>query len=271
VTRTISIVLLVFSTVGISLAAADGPFITGAEKRLAMTDEHWIVRTVPEMDDVRIYRSVYHFEQSPSGTNLEMSMDVYYPPHFDGSTALPAVILFSDNAEMIDYFQTVAWAELYAASGIAAITYQAKRTVSKDYEALLAYVVEHSKELHVNANRLALWAVSSLVQSAMNAVQQANENHPNHLSCAVFLYGRPASLRTNWDGTPVLLVFGGRDDYAKSTYKRRFESQAAEVGLTYEIIEYEDGDHAFDVFQDTEESIRCIQRIVDYTVSKLSF
>ncbi|MBN1687140.1 MAG: hypothetical protein JW852_10825 [Spirochaetales bacterium] len=139
-----------------------------------------------------------------------------------------------------------------------------------DYAALIEYLLANGETLGINSERLAVWAGSSLVLSAVNAVNRLNERFPDHLRCALLLYGRPGwSPPPKWGKTSVLLVFPGQDDYAKGPMLHSSQESAKGLGIECELLEYPDGVHAFDVKQDTDESRLNIQKIVDFAYHEL--
>ena len=209
-------------------------------------------------------------------------MDVYYPPDFDFTQNLPVVIFvngFVDDeirqeigCKLKDAGIYISWAQLVAASGMVAIAYETEIPPS-DIRGLINYTQANGSWLRVDKDRICLWASSANPQMALVALTDTSAEYRDSLVCAVFLYG---DLSSSWDlrerlppDTAFFVVKGGRDDTGLNPSIDRFVEKAREANISVEFVEYEDGIHGFDVWQDTDESREIVKQTVEFMKTHL--
>jgi hypothetical protein len=147
-----------------------------------------VVYRIPGMDAVKIRRDIQY---RASG----LTLDIYHPPDWESGVRIPAVVFVSGYSdvgfqkmlgcrlkEMESY---ISWAQLTAASGIAAVTYSATEPAA-DIQALLEYVRENADSLGIDENRIGVWACSGNVPNALSILMQ---DARDYLKCAVLCYG----------------------------------------------------------------------------------
>ena len=228
-----------------------------------------IVYTLPGMDQVTIANIEY---------KEGLTMDVYYPPDFDFTHNLPVVILvngFKDEefqqwwsgCKLKDHGLFVSWAQLVAASGMIAISYETQNP-NVDVRDLIDYTRANAPLLRVDGDRICLSGRSSTPQTALVALTITSAEYRDSLVCAVFLYG-DLSIGGNLGerlppDTAFLIVKGGRDDHGVNGSIDLFVEKAREAGFPVEFIEYEDGVHGYDAQQDTDESREIIKRTLEF-------
>jgi len=140
-------------------------------------------------------------------------MDLYVPP--DATGPLPAVVIVAGYPGRFNTLEPViAWAKRIQASGMIAVAYG-----DCELPAMLEQVRAHAR---IDANRLALFAISGNVALALSALRG--------MRCAALLYGCMLDLderttsfgfadpRTRFEDiprdVPLLLVRAGRDQFA---------------------------------------------------------
>ena len=69
---------------------------------------------------------------------------------------------------------------------------------------------------------------------------------------------------------PLLVVKAGLDDPATNAGIDKLVSKAKAAGLPIELIEYKEGEHAFDIKQDTDETRAIISRTLEFMKEKLT-
>src|SRR5262249_41803127 len=79
----------------------------------------------------------------------------------------------------------ISWARLLAASGMVAVTYSYRDPVG-DLEALLRHLRENGRALGIDAERIALWAASGNVPTALFTLMRESRDA---FRCAVLCYG----------------------------------------------------------------------------------
>jgi acetyl esterase/lipase len=250
-----------------------------------------IVYKIAEMDDVIVKRDIEY----TTTENGSLTMDIYYPSDANNGKLLPVVIFAlgypgagyrkmwrCKETEMGSY---VSWAKLVAASGMAAITYSIDEPVA-DLDALVRYVRENASELGIDRNRLALWACSGNVPTALSLLMQPDSDS---LKCAVFCYGamldldgstgiaesseawgfaNPSAGRSVEEisiDVPLFIARAGRDQIpGLNDSIDRFVVHAVRRNLPITFVNHAKGPHWFDVLDDSETSRQIIREIVAF-------
>ncbi len=260
-----------------------------------MTDPEPISRkrvlyTVPGMAEVTVSRDQEYrgHDRSP------LALDVYYPPGQRTTTLIPAVVFvtgFRDAGarKMLggSFRQTgsyVSWAQLVAASGIAAVTYE-NREPASDALALLQHLREHGARLGIDAGRVAIWSCSGHVPAAL-AVLMFN---PPGVRCAALLYGymldldgrsdvagaaskfgftNPAAAKRVEDlprELPLLVVRAGRDEMpGLNDAIDRFAAHALAANLPVTVLNHPPAPHAFDLYCDDAPSHHVVAHVLAF-------
>ena len=69
--------------------------------------------------------------------------------------------------------------------------------------------------------------------------------------------------------TAFFIVKGGRDDTGLNPSIDRFVEKAREANISVEFVDYEDGIHGFDIWQDTDESREIVKQTVEFMKTHL--
>lgn len=226
-----------------------------------------VVETVPGMDKVAVKTVVYK-----TVADRQLEMDVYAPPgHAAGPR--PAVVFvngvgdFPGQRKVRTWGQYTTWPRLVAARGMAAITFDARGGEDNvaDVGDALAYVRNHGRELGLDPSRLAAWACSANVRSALAVLMQPG---PAAVEAAVLYYGNgdPAELRGD---LPVLLARAGKDRPQMNAMLDQLSARAVQANAPWTILNVPGGHHAFDVLDDTEESRTAIRATLAFLESHL--
>ena len=221
-------------------------------------------------------------------------MDLYYP-HGAGPGALsPAVVFvtgFRDAGaqrmlgcrfkEMGSY---ISWAQLVAASGMAAITYVNDQPAA-DAQNVVHYLLRNAAALGIDANRMAIWSCSGNVPTALSVLML----RPDGLKCAVLCYGYMLDL----DGLtsvadaarqmgfvnacagksvedlpremPLFIARAGQDQMpGLNDALDRFMIKALTCNLPVTFVNHPRGPHAFDLLDHSEGSREIIKRILAF-------
>src|SRR5262245_53825716 len=114
-----------------------------------------VVYQIPSMDAVAVRRDM-EYRATDAGAQ---TMDIYSPPDAKSGARIPAVIFVSGYSDvgmqkmlgckLKEMGAYISWAQLAAASGLAAITYATTEPVA-DLQALLEYVLENAAELGID-------------------------------------------------------------------------------------------------------------------------
>jgi predicted peptidase len=233
---------------------------------------------------------VYHSEKG-----IDLKMDLYIPPHIDKKRKLPIVILINGHPDSVtnkdlgvnhkDLGYVVSWSELIAASGMIAVTYESQRS-HFETDILIRYLQKNAETYNIDLNRMAIFGCSANTLTALSLMQEPSYN----IKCAIFFYGillTPDQKYFNkidsaakeygcyWADLreikkipkeiPLFIVRAGKDKFQivkKTTDYFVNESINSNIPLTF--INYDEGQHDFDVLDDTPTSREIIKQTIDF-------
>jgi len=255
-----------------------------------------IVYQIPEMDDVISHKGViYH-----STNGLDLKADIYLPPTNDDNVKVPLVILINDYPDSVvnhiwgcdqkDLKLFISWGELIAASGIAAVAYQTQFTHSET-DSLIHFLNENAEKYRIDMDRLCVFGASANTLAA----QSLMEKDDYKINCAILYYGilltpdlkyyaaidsaanmygfywkdlRPiTSIPSN---IPLLVTKAGKDQFeivTKTT--EHFVSEAIKSNAELTYIHYPEGQHDFDILDNTKTSKLIIRQTIDFLTTNL--
>jgi hypothetical protein len=220
------------------------------------------------------------------------TLDVYAPP--DSAAPRPAVVFVSGypdpgfermlGCKLKDMASYVSWARLVAASGLVAVTYANRQP--DDIALVMRHLREHGPALGIDPAKMAVWAASGNVPTAMSRLLRDAEVP---VACAVLAYGytldldgathvadaaklyhfaMPAAGRSLDDlraDTPLLLVRAGRDEMAGlNASLDRFAAAALARNLPIIVTNHATAPHAFDVVDESETSREMIRQMLGF-------
>jgi dipeptidyl aminopeptidase/acylaminoacyl peptidase len=225
-----------------------------------------VVYTLPEMDQVTLANIEY---------KDGLTMDVYYPPDFDFAQNLPVVIFvngFVDGeikqmigCKLKDAGIQISWAQLVAASGMIAITYETQ-VPDTDIHDLIIYARANAPWLRIDKDSICLWACSANPRTQLIALTDTSAEYRDSLACAVIYYG--VTPEHYVDGlsadVPLFIVKAGKDDASVNQDLDCFVEAAREASIPLEFVDYENGIHGFDYWQNTDESREIVKQTVEF-------
>jgi tetratricopeptide (TPR) repeat protein len=229
-----------------------------------------VVEIIPGMRRVRIVKDVTY--KTADGRALQM--DFYYPPGSKPAEVLPTVVFVNGvgdwpgNAKLRTWGQYTSWPRLVAASGLAAVTFDARNgdANAEDVRDAFAYVMERGKAVGIDSSRVAAWSCSANVRAALTLLMPAGAPA---VKTAVMYYGGgdPAVVRND---LPVLLVRAGRDRAQQNEQIDRLAAQALAANAPWTVMNLPTAHHAFDVLDNTEESRSAVRKTVAYLHDRLN-
>lgn len=255
-----------------------------------------VVYALPAMNRVTVRKDLIY----KTAGDLELKLDVYYPPDQLAGAVRPAVVFVHGDAPqeavhpVKDWSQYQSWGRLAAASGLVGIPFTHRSseqfaqagTVAADIGDLLHYVRTNAAALGVDADRLGLWMCATGTPFGLRA---ALREPPPWLRCIVAYYGlmdlthlhgqAPAGALAEYSGVrwvrrsgaPLLAVKAGQDDPALNESIERFAAAAAAAGAPIEVITHPAGRHGFDIVDDTEASRSVIRRTLAFLQEHLLY
>jgi predicted peptidase len=273
----------IFATVGLII-------LMFVENSSGQTPPHRIpiVFQTSEMQNVKITTMEY---------KENLSFDLYYPLDFETNSQYPAIIFVLGYADttmenkhkapkLKDWRQYVDWAKLVATAGIIGINYETL-SPEQDIIDLLDFINMNWKSLNIDKERIGVWSCSG---NAAIALETVRGPYRKYFDCAVFYYGLMISQNKKYQQEikklsssygfqlskndsiasldpeiPLFFVKSGLDQIPNSNAAMmEVIKEANESNIPLTFINYSSGHHAFDGFDDNEESRRIIQKTLEF-------
>jgi hypothetical protein len=231
---------------------------------------------------------------------IDLKADIYVPSHGGKSNPLPVVIFAINYPDSVfnkwfgrdgkDLQMCVSWAELIAASGMAAVTCQTEFSHSET-DRLIYFLKKNAEDYNLDMSNLCVFGASANTLGAQSLMQ----NDDYSIKCAVLNYGILLTPDQKYyaeieatanmlgfyfsdlrkiskipENIPMLVTRAGKDRFQlvnDSTDYFVAEAMRSNAQLTF--INYSDGQHDFDVLDDTETSKLIIRQTVDFMKAHL--
>src|SRR5258708_744901 len=132
---------------------------------LSVAQDVKIFYPVPSPSDFSVSKNVVYGKWSGG----ELLMDIYRPAKITGTARLPVIVFLNTFGipRREDPMYT-SWAKITAAHGFAAVNADSHSGgIEQDFDLLLAYLADHAANLHVDADQVAVHAVSGNVSLAL--------------------------------------------------------------------------------------------------------
>jgi hypothetical protein len=257
------------------------------EAQFAELARKTIVYRIPGMDEVAVQPDET-YRMTDEGS---LQLDIHLPPGRASRTPPVAVIVigYPDPQGLFRRFGWhLSWAQLLAASGIAAVIYGTRQPTA-DIDAVLNYLRAHAERLGVDAARIGLLTCSGHGPVAMSALIQDST-----LACAALLYsftmdlGGPGPVaeaaqrygcvdacagRSIADlpaQLPLLIVRAGNDQTAGlNDGLDRLIAASLARNLPLTVVNHHRGVHAFDLDEDSDAARRVIRQVVAFLCDHL--
>lgn len=257
-----------------------------------------VVYRVPGMDAVVVRRDLtYTSGETP------LLLDAYLPPGLAPSDRRPAVVFIhggpippQSGPKGMGIF--LSYGELAAASGLAGITFNHRffgadhlATAAGDVATLLEHVRRNADSLHVDPDRIALWAFSgggpflsatlaeppSFVRAvvafyAVLDLQVPPPGQPDTLGPELRRRFSPAAQLAPGARPlpPMLVARAGEDHPWLNDGLDRFVREALAGNAPLDLLNHPEGRHGFDVLDDDTRSREIVARTLDFVKSRLS-
>lgn len=228
-------------------------------------------------------------------------MDVYYPAGIKRETTYPAVVFvlgYPDStmlrmigSKLKDLGAYTSWARLITTVGLIGINYETQQP-NADLDDLLTYLQTNGASLRIDPKRIGFWSCSANVPTAISALSKSGREN---IKCAALLYGMMQTpdrkfqqqidslslvvgfysrqleplkeIRTN---IPYFVVRAGRERFKGLNQTiDYFASQATSLNAPITLINYANGRHAFDIYDDNDESRSIIQQTLVWLKNNL--
>jgi hypothetical protein len=231
---------------------------------LAIAQQTKIVYPIPSSSDFSVAKNIVYGKWSGG----ELLMDIYRPTKIAGTARLPVIVFLNTFGipRREDEMYT-GWAKIATAHGFAAINSDSHSGgLEQDFDLLLAYLAEHSTELHIDSNEVAVHAVSGNVSLAFPLVENLKRTA---VKAAVMYYGLGDVSEFRAD-LPVLLVRAGLDRPTLNQHIGTFAADALARNAPLTLLNYPGGHHGFDLIDDNDASREAIEQTFEFLKSKLT-
>lgn len=223
-----------------------------------------VVYDIPASKSVKVKSNVPY-----SG---ELAIDIYTPPDLKAGNKLPAVIFLNaigdrPGSHVKDWAIYKSWPRLMAAHGMIGISMDADgATVIDSLRSLFQFLAKDGVKHGIDADRLGVYAASANV--TQSSVFLMDENAPKGIKAAVLYYGAAPPMLPRKD-LPVLFVVAEGDMPQFGAALPALWQRIAETKAPWTLQMASRLPHAFDAFEDTDESRRVIQQTIAFWRSHL--
>jgi pimeloyl-ACP methyl ester carboxylesterase len=268
---------------GLAVAAS----VPGADGYRNPTPGRTLVVQVPGMHRAKVQRNIVYARAG----GVRLRMDVYRPRRARG--AIPAVLVPAPLAAGSGRRsgQRVGWAQLIAASGLAAVDFDVRSDNARrspaapasDAAAALAYVRAHGRALGIDSSRLcglglstdtAPWLLWATMHEPVRSVRcnvvyyaQLDFAEPDLAAYSALQYVR----RDAGGVTPMLIAKAGRaEDPNVNASIDRLAATAHAVHADVRVVTNASGRHGFDVRAPSARSRAIVRETIRFLRSRLS-
>lgn len=225
-----------------------------------------VVYKLPGMEKAEVRRDVVYKTEG----DVTLRLDLYLPPGTAEGARLPVVVFVngvgdpppaSGLPKVKEWGQYTSWPRLVAASGMAAVTYESRGAeADADTDDLLDYLRKNAATLKVDENRVSVWSCSANVRVGLGATMQPSRSY---IRSAVFYYGFMGLPAVRAD-VPIFVARAGYDNLQLNNTLDAYVRRALEAEAQVTLVNYADGQHAFDVRDDTERSREIVRQTLDF-------
>lgn len=203
--------------------------------------------------------------------DTELEMDIYSPPN--ATDKLPAIIFISGSGNTKDWQIFKDYGAVTAANGMISIQFNRRFAngselpqAREDTKSLIDFVRENGEKYGIDTDNIGVWAFSGGGYFLDLAMQ---ENQP-FIKFIVAYYGidRVETLeqirKLGEKLPPIYMVRAGQDQPNLNNAITLFAMQAISRNLRFTLVNYTNGKHAFDIFDDTDETRKIIRHTFQF-------
>ena len=258
-------------------------------------NEPRVLFEISGMTEAQVRTDIAYVESGDSS----LVMDIYYPANFDFNTRIPAIIIaygYSNRAQhksigkpFMKWEWYTSWSKLISAKGIAAIVYETN-SPEEDLKSIQTYISSNASQLNIDVSKIGLFSVSGNTSVAIEALLDAENGF---YKCGALYYPFILTKKSEYidaaksvssqygftllqlndkkewsSNTPLFIVQAGKDEITKiKELTGEFINMAHQMNLPLTFINYNNGIHGFDAFQDNDST----KRIINSTLNFWSF
>lgn len=226
-------------------------YLSGSQKRSNKALEFLGVsgQTVyytPAMEAVLVRENIAYTKDS--------LMDIYYPPNYDKSKKLPAVVFMNriGGLNMKDTGRFMDWALSFAANGMIAVAYDCIYA-EKDTITLLNYLCDNARKLGIDNSRLVIFGITGYAELGFRLLMARDQEYSDALCLGVFLFPLVPEMESIRTDIPLIIVrIGKHRQWGWNDALDNFVAQAQSLSVPIDLIDYREGRYAFDYFDSGE-------------------
>ncbi|HEV8147667.1 MAG TPA: hypothetical protein VGP79_14860 [Bryobacteraceae bacterium] len=213
----------------------------------------------PDAQVVRLKDVVY----SRAG-GRDVQMDFYRPTSAAAGAKLPVLIFsnFIGGNPQREWNIYTGWARVATAFGFAAINPDSRNDATEeDFLALVAYLREHAAELRVDPDRIAVYAASAHVSTALPFLQSTRR--PAAVKAATMYYGA-GNVEQFRSDLPLLWVRAGLDRPGLNQAIGDLAGKAIRQNAPVTLLNHASGYHGFETLNNDETSRAVIEQTLRF-------
>lgn len=230
---------------------------------------------VPGQEKAKVQKDIVYKKVG----DTELKMDLYLPANVQPGAKLPALLFVSGTSEAKDWNIYKNYGEVTAAHGMIAVQFNKRyppspdgaTTATEDIKDLFEHVRQNADRYQIDKDRLCLWVFSAggtLISAGMLGDQP-------YVRCLVSYYGigqlgpRRQVTALGDKLPPILVVRAGQDSVNLNNGIDLFVHEAINRNLRIDFINYPDGLHAFDIFNDNERTREIIRHTFEFIKAQM--
>lgn len=239
-----------------------------AEDLSIFDGRHWgVVLQHPETQNVTVKKNIPYLSDS-KGT---LKFDLYLPPSIKANEKRPAIVFLNAIGErpndmaVKDWGIYASWPRLMAAEGYIGISMETDGTrIQESIGSLFSYIKDQGAQHHIDADRIGVYAASANV--GQSSVYLMGPNAYAGIKAAVLYYGNTPTGPYRKD-LPVFFVIS-EGDVGRSNYSGLW-TEVLKNNAPWTIAMGSNLIHAFDAFNDNDESRRMVKQTISFWKNNL--
>jgi hypothetical protein len=221
-----------------------------------------VVYDIPETKRATVKTGVTYFKDAAS----DLQIDIYSPPGANKNKKLPAVIFLNAIGDQPDKVKSWAiyssWPRLIAAHGMIGISMDADGSrIQESLKSLFAFLESDGAKHGIDATRLGVYAASANV--SQSSIYLMGETASKGIKAAALYYGGAPQSVLRKD-LPVLFVLAEGDMAGFGQQSVPLWQRVTESRAPWTLVFASRQPHAFDAFEDTDESRRLVKQTIDF-------
>ena len=259
--------LIILTTIVLVCSLANSAQSTSTTTaRSALDPTQWgVVYDVPDTKKVKLTPGVTYFKDSSS----ELQVDIYSPPGAKQNEKRAAVIFLNaigdqPNNKVKSWGIYSSWPRLVAAHGMVGISMDANSSrIQESLASLFSFIEKDGAKYGIDATRLGVYAASANV--TQSTIYLMSDRASKGVRAAALYYGSSPARETRIrKDLPVLFIQAEGDLAGLGQQSLPLWQRVAEARAPWTMVFGSNLIHAFDAFQDDDESRRLVMQTLAF-------